>query len=249
MPRGRLAVVPTSSSTFVVGRLTAASARRSRCRRRGSRRFRVGTPTATPADTATAAPPPRRCSTLAALTSRTLSAASHELLSSKHESSSLADAARTAATGVIQQRDPAAVLLHSGAGGPQRLRLLSPWRTFPTSERFGDASIAVLAGAGRLVRDDCDHMVIVDCVASPVLSDRRRATSIGGPLSARAERAGQVSRAIARAIAKERNRAVGTATVAAGEHRWPHVPAAALLFCQSSRTALHDNLWFLALRL
>ena len=92
-------------------------------------------------------------------------------------------------------------------------------------------------------------MVIVDCVASPVLSDRRRATSIGGPLSSGAARAGQVSRATARAIAKEHNRAVGAATVAAGEHRWSHVRAAALLFGQSSRTALHANLWFLPLLL
>ena len=56
----------------------------------GQRDFSVGTPTATPTDTATAPPPPWRSSTLAAPTRRSLSTVSHELLSSKHKSSSLA---------------------------------------------------------------------------------------------------------------------------------------------------------------
>ena len=52
--------------------------------------FCIGTPPATPTDTATAARPPWRCSTLAAATWRSPSTVSHELLSSKHKSSSLA---------------------------------------------------------------------------------------------------------------------------------------------------------------
>jgi hypothetical protein len=63
----------------------------------------VGRPPATPTDTATAARPSRRCSSLAASTWRSPSAVSHELLNSKHKSSSLAGIARTAASGVEQQ--------------------------------------------------------------------------------------------------------------------------------------------------
>jgi hypothetical protein len=67
------------------------------------RRCRNGTPTATPTDTATAARPPRRSSTPAALTSRPPSNVSQELLSSKHKSS-LAGIARTAASGQNRPR-------------------------------------------------------------------------------------------------------------------------------------------------
>ena len=67
---------------------------------------RFGTPPATPTDTATAARPPWRSSTLAAPTWRSPSTVSHELLRSKHKSSSLAGTARTAASGQNQQPAP-----------------------------------------------------------------------------------------------------------------------------------------------
>jgi hypothetical protein len=60
-----------------------------RCER-SPRHCPFGRNPATPTDTATAARPPRRCSTLAAPTWRSPSTVSHELLSSKHKSSSLA---------------------------------------------------------------------------------------------------------------------------------------------------------------
>jgi|SRR5450755_439041 len=72
--------------------------------RRAVRHCRSGTPTATPTDTATTARPPRRCSTVAAPTTAP-STVSHELLNSKHKSSSLADIARTAAFGHKEPRE------------------------------------------------------------------------------------------------------------------------------------------------
>ena len=75
--------------------------------RRAVRHCRSGTPTATPTDTATTARPPRRCSTVATPTTAP-STVSHELLNSKHKSSSLADIARTAAFGQTQPRRAAA---------------------------------------------------------------------------------------------------------------------------------------------
>ena len=64
------------------------------------------TPAATPTRTATAARPPRRCSTPAPLTRRLPPAVSHELLGSKHKSSSLAGIARSAAPGQRRSRRP-----------------------------------------------------------------------------------------------------------------------------------------------
>ena len=74
-----------------------------------------GTPPATPTRTATAAPPPRRCSTPAPPTWP--STASHELLNSKHKSSSLAGIARTAAFG---QRQPLRSLSRRDCNHPKR---------------------------------------------------------------------------------------------------------------------------------
>jgi hypothetical protein len=71
---------------------------------RAAREECSGTPPATPTDTAKATRPPRRCSTPAAPISRPPSTVSHELLSSKHKSSSLPGTARTAASGQDQPR-------------------------------------------------------------------------------------------------------------------------------------------------
>ena len=54
---------------------------------------RIGTPPATPTDTATAARPPRRCSALATPTSRRPPPLAMKMLSSNHKSSSLAEIA------------------------------------------------------------------------------------------------------------------------------------------------------------
>ena len=65
---------------------------------------RVGTPPATPTDTATAARPPRRCSTPAAPTWPPPCTVSHERLNSKHKSSSLTGTGRTGPPGQERPR-------------------------------------------------------------------------------------------------------------------------------------------------
>ena len=100
----------------------------------GQRDFCIGTPPATPTDTATATGPPWRCSTLAAPTWRPPSTVSHELLNSKHKSSSLAGIARTAASGVKRQCTPRG-----------RLPLGSRWTVAAPARRYLCRSAIVLA--------------------------------------------------------------------------------------------------------